>query len=123
MHIDLALHSESDSREDLQKLTFDLAADINRHTDATAAAATQQGNPGEKGDAITLATLALSFLSSGTAVALFQVFKAYFERNRTLIIELKRPDGSELKFKAENISRARTAETMEALQKFMEASS
>jgi len=89
--------------DDVQALTRDLVASINRNTDARAAIPEGESAAGERGDPVTLGMIALSFITSGAAVALFQVAKSYFERDRTLELAFARADGKTMSIKAENM--------------------
>jgi len=56
-----------------------------------------------KGDPITLGTLLLTALSSGSVVALFNIAKSYVERRRSLVFVLTRSDGAKMEVRAENL--------------------
>ena len=103
---------------EVQALTRELVSSINRHTDAHAEIPEAEGRPDERGDPVTLGTIALSFISSGAAVALFQIIKAYFERDRSLEMAFERPDGRKLTIKAENMSAERIDDTMTLAKAF-----
>ncbi len=103
---------------DVQALTRELVTSINRQTDTEAALPESQPRPGERGDPITLGAIALSVITSGTAVALFQVMKAYFERDESLEMAFERPDGRKLTIKAENMSAQRIDETVAMAKAF-----
>jgi len=103
---------------DIQALTRELASSINRRTDIRAKMPEGEARPGERGDAVTLGAIALSFLTSGAAVALFQVLKAYFERDESLEMAFERPDGRKLTIKAENMSTERIDETVALARAF-----
>lgn len=103
---------------DVQALTRDLVASINRHTDARAEIPEGEAAAGERGDPVTLGMIALSFISSGAAVALFQIVKAYFERDRTLELAFERPDGQTMSIKAENMDPDRIDEAIAMAKTF-----
>lgn len=103
MAISLQIEAPTLSEEVLQEITRDLCQTINSETDISAETQVGESVPGSRGEPITLAMLALSFLTSGAAVALFEVIKVYFERNATLKITFKRPDGETLEVGAENL--------------------
>lgn len=46
----------------------------------------------------------MTFLTSGAAVAMFDVFKSLFNRKKYLELEMTREDGKKISIKAENIS-------------------
>lgn len=102
----------------LQSMTRELAGAINRSTDVSADLPEGETAPGHRGDAVTLGTIALSFITSGAAVALFQVLKAYFERDESLVMEFERPDGRKMIIKAENMSAERIDSSVALAQTF-----
>ena len=119
MPISLQIAAPGLSEDDLQQVTQELCKTINDETDVSAEL--QYGAPvrGGKGEPITLATLALAFLTSGAAVALFEVLKAYFERNASLKITLKRPDGHTLELGAENLRSGQIDRTLALAEDFV----
>ena len=76
----LRLSSDSLTADEIQNMTRALNNTLNRETDIGAALSEQAAGPGTRGAEIEFGTIALSFLSSGAAVALFNVLKSYFER-------------------------------------------
>ena len=64
-----------------------------------------EGNygPGERGDAITLGTLALAFISSNALVAFVDCLKVYIEREENLNIKITTTDGKTLEINSKNI--------------------
>ena len=119
MPISLTIEAPGLSEGDLQQVTQELCQTINDETEVSAEL--QYGAPvrGGKGEPITLATLALAFLTSGAAVALFEVFKAYFERNASLKITLKRPDGHTFELDAENLRAGQIDRTLALAEDFV----
>jgi hypothetical protein len=99
----LSLSSAELNSEDLHDLTQDLCRTLNEETEIEAAI--REGSPkaGSKGDPMTLGTLALSFLTGGSAVALIKVLGIYFSRKESLDVTLERNDGSKMKIRAENV--------------------
>lgn len=100
--MNIILNSDID-HEALHALTQQLCASINSETDIQAEIPSGAVQPGHKGDPITIGTIALTFLSSGSAVALFNIFKAYFERDASFTIKAKKPDGTEVEISAQNM--------------------
>ena len=74
--------------------------------------------PGTKGDPITIGALALAFLTSGSAVALFHVAKTIFERKPTLEMEFEREDGKKLKIRAEQMKAGQIEQTFAIARDF-----
>ena len=103
---------------EVQALTRDLVSSINHHTVARAEIPEGEAQAGERGDPVTLGMIALSFISSGAAVALFQIIKAYFERDRSLELAFERPDGRTMSIKAKNMDPDRIDEAIEMAQAF-----
>jgi hypothetical protein len=99
-------------------MTRELVASINRHTEAWAAIPEGEAADGERGEPVTLGMIALSFISSGAAVALFQIIKAYFERDRTLELAFERPDGRTMAIKAENMDPDRIDDAIAMAERF-----
>ncbi len=90
--------------EDLYDLTDDLRQMIDDETDISPQLVTREGQQGTKSaDVITLGMIILTFFSSGTAVALCEVLKAYFSREPSLELEFKDETGLEVKVNAKNI--------------------
>lgn len=119
MPISLQMEASSLSEEDLQQITQELRQTINDETEVSAEFQYGAPIPGGKGEPITLATLALTFLTSGSAVALFEVLKAYFERNASLKIILKRSDGQTFELGAENLRAGQIDRTLALAEGFV----
>ena len=118
MQVKLTLLSDTVSDDALDELTRDLCATLNEETEVSAKMAEGALEPGAKGDAMSLGTLLLTFLSSGTAVALFEVAKAFFERNSNLELELERPDGAKMVVRAKNVDAERIDSTLNEAREF-----
>jgi hypothetical protein len=103
MNLMLNLSSTDLDDEDLQQLTQELCNSIASETEIKAELPSGAVQQGHKGDPITLGAIVLSFLSSGSAVALFNIFKAYFDRNSSFTIKAKKADGTELEISAQNM--------------------
>lgn len=117
--ISLLIEDPALAEEDLQAITRDLCRTINAETDVAAELQYGAPVPGGRGEPVTLATLALAALTGGAAVALFEVFKAYFERNRSLKITLKRPDGEAFEVSAENLRAGQIDRTLSLAEAFV----
>ena len=119
MPISLTIEAPGLSEDDLQQITQELRQTINDETEVSAELQYGAPIPGGRGEPITLATLALAFLTSGAAVALFGVLKAYFERNASLKIILTRPDGRTLELGAENLRAGQIDRTLALAEDFV----
>jgi hypothetical protein len=110
MDLTLNLSSANLDSEDLQTLTRQLCDSIADETEIKAEIPSGVVAQGTKGDPITLGVIALAFLADGAAVALFEMFKAYFSREPSLVIKIVKPDGTTFEFSAKNM----TPEQMQA---------
>lgn len=106
MRYSLRIVGEELDPEALQALTTNVCETIRRETDVQADLPKCEPGVGAKGDPVTVGTITLACISSGAAVAFFQVIKSYFQRDASLVFELQRDDGSSIKLNAKNINRA-----------------
>jgi hypothetical protein len=123
MEATLALSSDRLAEDDLQSLTRELSMVLNRETDVAAAMPEAPPEPGARGDPITLGTLVLTFMTSGAAVAMFEVLKTYFERNASLQMKLKRDDGQELVIDQTNMRSGQIDKTLAFAREFFDRAS
>ena len=112
MVVTLAISSKELNDEDLQELTTELRRTLIDETDIKAELVEGAPEKGTRGEPITLGLIALTFLTSVAAVAMFNVFKSFFDRKKSLELEMIREDGEKINIKAENIS-------LEDLKKFL----
>jgi hypothetical protein len=119
MEIAMGLSSTDLSDDQLMALARDLDRTISDETDIVTRAGLGEPAPGEKGEPIAT-TLLLTFLSSGAAVALFEVLKAYFSRDCSLSITFKKADGAEVRVSAKNMDARAMDEAMTRLQAILE---
>lgn len=122
MVVRLTLSSDELGNENIQELTTNLCQTIVKETDIDAKIAEGPTQKGAKGEPITLGLLALTFLSSGAAVALFNVFKSYFDRESSLKLNLQREDGTKLTINAQNMKPEQVEATLNRFEKFLEKS-
>ncbi|MCK5345596.1 MAG: hypothetical protein KAR20_19435 [Candidatus Heimdallarchaeota archaeon] len=116
----LLLAANDLSDEDLQKLTLELSKTLNDETEAKATIPEKPSQAGSKSDVvITLGTILLTALSSGTVAALFNVIKSYIERKPSLEFEFKRKDGQQLKIKAEQLNKDQIDQTIQMANDFI----
>jgi hypothetical protein len=118
MQVRLALASPDLSAEALQQLTLDVRRTLVSETEILAAVPDAAPRAGERGDAVTLGTLVLTFMTSGAAVALCEIAKAYFHRNSSLAMEFERGDGRTLKISAENLRADQVDKTIATAKRF-----
>ena len=118
MEATLTLTSDRYSPELLQAMTRELSVSLGDNTDIRTALPEAFAEPGARGDPVTIGVLALAFVTSGSAVALFKVLKAYFERDSSLEMEFQRTDGQKMSIRAENVSADQIDKTMAAARAF-----
>ena len=104
MVITLALSSEELNDEHLQELTNELHKTLVEEAGIKAElveGVSEEGTRGKtRGEPITIGLIALTFLTSGAAVAMFDVFKSLFNRRKYLELEMTREDGNKIKLRA-----------------------
>jgi hypothetical protein len=103
MNLTLNLSSIELDNEELQALTRQLCDSIADETEIKAEIPSGTVMQGTKGDPITLGVIVLAFLVDGSAVALFEMLKAYFSRVPSLTIKATKADGTSLEITAQNI--------------------
>lgn len=113
----LIISSSETDPHNLQEVTRDLCKTINRETDIEAAISESPGVAGSKGDAITIGTIVLSFITGGGAVALINVLKAYIDRGNQLEMKFEMNDKS-LTINAKNVDSEEIDRTFEKAQEF-----
>ena len=103
---------------DLQKVTRELAAKLNRQPGIDASLAEGASQAGAKGDPITLGAILLQLSSGGVFVTLIGVLKSWLERDPAISIEfeMQRQDGAKLKIHADKV----TADSIEQLREEFE---
>ena len=118
--ITLSLASECLDDEALYEESIQFIQTLESESDIQARRPEGDASAGSKGDPISIATIALTFISSGAAVALFKVIEAYVNKNSSLKFELKKADGSELKLDATNLSSESANAVLNQLTVFLE---
>lgn len=105
------------SAQDLQALVDEMTADLNQLQGAEAATESVPAPKGSRGDMITLGTIAMTFITSGAAVAAINVLKSYFEREPALKIHIKGADGSVMDLSARDVNDKNAASTIKLFEK------
>jgi hypothetical protein len=120
MSVTLSIASSDLDPEGLNNLTQDLCRTLNSETDLSVSPVEHpEVGAGNKGDIVTVGSIALGLISSGgVVVTLINVLKSYFERGRPIEIELERPDGKKLKLKSENVQQEQIDQTMTLAREF-----
>lgn len=118
MDVNLSVISGDLVSEDLQNLTRDLCKSLEKEADLDAKLPERPSRPRTRGEPITIGAIVLTALSSGTAVALFNVLKSYFERRSSIEFEFQREDGKKLKVRSENVQADQIGQTIELAREF-----
>lgn len=119
MTLTLSLSSGELNDEDIQELTTDLCKTIINETDINAELVEGPTQKGNRGEPITLGLIALTFMSSGAAVALFNVLKSYLDRESSLIFGIQREDGTKLGIKMKNMQPEQVKATLSEVKIFL----
>ena len=119
MDMHLTIGDPTLDAEDLQALAVELGRSIATHTDADASLVTGAAKPGTKGDPITLGTLALALITSGTVTGLVTVLQTFVARRPSIEFEVSRKDGEVLKLKAEHLRAGQVTQTVTVLKDFV----
>ncbi|MEK7992966.1 MAG: hypothetical protein AAB403_04085 [Planctomycetota bacterium] len=119
MSLRLSLTSAELGAEDLQALTRDFCNTANQEGGLSVELVHEAAPPGARSaELVQIGNLALTFLSSGAAVALINVCKSFFERSSSLELSLEREDGKKLGIKAQNVRSDQIARTLETVREF-----
>ena len=84
-------------------MTADLCRTIIKETDIEAKLAEGAFEKGAKGEPINLGLIVLTFLRSGSAIALLNIMKSYFEREPSIKMTIRRKDNTEITIDAKNM--------------------
>jgi hypothetical protein len=114
----ITLLDETRSLEDLHRLALALRRTLEREAPVEAHLPQETPAPGTRGDAVSVGTLVLTFLTSGAAVAMFEVLRTLFARDRDLRIELTREDGARLSLTAHNMQPRAIDESVRLAREF-----
>jgi len=68
--------------------TQQLISEINRELGPVASRAAEKGEPGDKGDAVTLGTIVLALISAGITKQIAQVLISYVKRNPRYVVQI-----------------------------------
>jgi hypothetical protein len=105
------------SPADLQALVDEMTADLNQLQGAEAESESTPAPAGSRGDMISLGTIAMTFITSGAAVAAINVLKSYFEREPGLKVRMKGADGEEFELSARTANEKDVARAMKLFEK------
>ncbi|MDQ2839469.1 MAG: hypothetical protein M3Y72_00175 [Acidobacteriota bacterium] len=121
MSIRCSLRASDLDDDDVQRLTQELCRTIREETEVDAQLETGASVTGDRGDPITLGTIALTFLSGGAAVALIKVLEVYVGRKPSLEVELTQADGSKFSVKAQDLAPKFLSQTQRLLERFVQS--
>jgi hypothetical protein len=116
MDLNLTVGDPTLDAEDLHSLTTDLRKSIATHTDADASIVTGKALPGTKGDPITLGTLALALITSGTVTGLVTVLQTFVARRPSIEFEVTTSDGRVVKLKGDQFKAEQVGQTITVLK-------
>ena len=120
MSIQLILTNDDLNEDSLQLLTQDLMQTLGSETDIQAEIVQGEAVQGSKGDPVTLGVLALSFITSGAAVALIEVLKSYVTRSSSIQFEVKVGD-KVVKFNAKNIKADQIEQVISSVKQLIDS--
>jgi hypothetical protein len=118
----LSLVSNDLHPEDLHDLSLDLRDDL-AVAGVEAEPVEEKAPRAARGDLMTIGSLALTLVTSGTAAALLNVVRAYFDRSASapVVVELTRPDGAKLTVQAGSLRGAEFERTLLLANQFLGA--
>jgi len=119
VHLDIELAGAlRDERR--AELARELSMDLSHIDGVAARPATRSGEPGVRSGAEipVLGQIALALISSGAVVALVECLKAYVQRERRLVVRMKRKDGAHFELEAERLKAPEVERTLAALREF-----
>ena len=120
MSIQLTLTNDDLDKDSLQLLTQDLLQTLGSETDIQAEIVQGEAVQGSKGDPVTLGVLALSFITSGAAVALIGVLKSYITRSSSIQFEIKRGD-KVVKFNAKDFKADQIEQVINSVKQLIDS--
>ncbi len=76
-----------------------------------------------KGDSITLSTIILTLITSGSLVALLNCLKVFFDKEKSISINIKADDGHQITIDAKNIDLDSTQDFFKEIAKIIDGKS
>ncbi len=121
MPVTLSLSAADLDNDDLQDLTRSLCRDLTDESGVKAELATQQAEPGAKGDLPVYGQIIIAAISGGGfAVALVNVLKVYIQRKPSLQFELQKKNGDKVKIKGDDLRGNDMNDLTQAIKKAIE---
>ena len=122
MELTLTIKTDDMRGDELDEITRELSAELNREVAVEARLPEETGAAGSKGDPFTVGTIVLLLLGGGgVATKLIEVLKAYVDRGNKMEFEFIKPDGTSMSLKTENFSQRGVRELSDSLSKFFGA--
>lgn len=122
MAVTLSVSSTDLSDDRIQDMTLNLYRTIGKETDIEAELPKGSAEKGARGEPITLGLIILTFISSGSAVALFKVLEPYFKRESSLEVNIQREDGAKMVLNARNMKSDQIEKTFNKAKEIFEKS-
>src|ERR1700760_1754119 len=119
MEIEISLRSNEIDPDRLHASTLELKRSLLDDTEAIVSAPPTYSTTGAKGDPISVGTIIVTFLTSGTAISLFKVLEAYVTRKRSIDLEVSRPDGAKFVLRRKDLSAKDLAGTQKVFENFI----
>lgn len=116
--ITLQVSSQELHDEALHHLTHLLVNDILHETELNIVSNDVASAPGDKGDAITIGTIVLAAISTGTFVSLFDVLKAQFSKEPHISVKVEK-NGKSIQLNAKNTSHEEVQATLEKVNEIL----
>lgn len=91
--------SEGQQQDRVRQLTREIEA----RTDTRTSLAREQGDGTTKGDPLTIGSFVMAFMSTGAAVAAFEVIKTWLQREKIGSATIKTADGTEVTIDSANV--------------------
>lgn len=106
--IQITLDGADLSEAEQQTRVRQLTREIEARTDARTSLARTEGTGGTKGEPLTIGAFVMTFLSSGAAVAAFDVIKSWIEKDKIGSATFKTADGTEVTINNANVDQIET---------------
>jgi|SRR5271165_2942757 len=119
MTIKLILSNDSIDEGSIDRLTRELLRDIRADVDPTAELPKSEGTAGSKGDVTFIGQVAMSLISGGVIGKLVEQLTSYLNRNRKIVFEVQKPDGTKMNLSYDYVRRKNADEITDARAEFL----
>lgn len=117
MGVQMTLACADRTDEDVQALATELANELAQVRGVDAALAESAAPAGSRGGMVTLGEIALTFITSGAAIAAINVIKAYIQREPSLKLKFKGADGQVVEIDAKRMNDENTKLALKLIEK------